>query len=101
MQILPFKDNMPKLNNQQHAKLVYWSALRGYQLKRYPDFWCYDTLKSDGTFCKLNLDENYLVLFFVGDKGIMFSTIRKLNSENRHYISDIGKEFEIGIIANE
>ena len=101
MQIIKFTDNMPKLHNQQTAKLIYWSALRGYQLKQYPDFWKFDTLKSDNTYYKLRLEENYLVLFFVGDKGIMFSTIRKLNSENRHYISDIGKEFKIEVIQDE
>lgn len=100
MQTLQFTDNMPKLNNQKTVKLVYWSALRGYQLKQYPDLWKYDTLKSDGTCYKLKLDENYLVLFFVGDKGIMFSTIRKLNSKNRHYITDIGKNFKIEVIDN-
>lgn len=97
MKILKFTDNMPKLHVQTSAKLVYWSALRGYQLKHYLDLWKYDTLKSDGSLYKLKLDENYLVLFFVGDKGIMFSSIRKLNSENRHFITDMGKDFQIEI----
>lgn len=98
MQTLLFTDNMPKLHGQTTATLVYWSAMRGYQLKQYPDLWKYDTLKSDGSLYKLKLDENYLVLFLVGEKGIMFSTIRKLNSENRHYITDIGEVFKIEVI---
>ena len=97
MQILKFTDNMPKLHGQTTAKLVHWDALRGYQLKHCQDLWKYDTLKSDGTYYKLKLDENYLLLFFVGDKGVMFSSIRRLNSENRHYITDIGQDFRIEI----
>ena len=98
MQTIKFTDNMPKLQGQTTATLVNWGAMSGYQLQKHPDFWNYDTLKSDGTNYKLNNDGNYLILYFVGDKGILFSTIRKLNEVNKHYITEIGKQFKIEII---
>lgn len=101
MKKLLFADNMPKLCDQNTATLVYWTAMAGCQLKQHQDFWLYDTLKSDGTFYKLNKDGRYLVLFFVGDKGILFSTIRKLNDENRHYLEEVGEVFNIEVVTND
>lgn len=98
MQKLKFADNMPKLHGQTKATLVYWTALFGFQLEQHPSLWQYDTLKSDGTYYKLNPQGKYFLLFFVGEKGIMFSTIRKLNDENKHYMTDVNKEFEIEVI---
>lgn len=98
MEKIQFADNMPKLHGQKKATLVYWSALFGFQLEQHPSLWKYDTLKSDGSYYKLNPQEKYFLLFFVGDKGIMFSTIRKLNDSNKHYMSEVNKEFEIEVI---
>lgn len=97
MEVIKFTDNMPKLHNQTTATLVYWGAMTGHQLKKHPDLWKYDTKKSDGTNYKLNPDEHYLLLFFVGDKGIMFSTLRKLSLENKPYIQKVGQEFRIEV----
>ena len=97
MKVLKFADNMPKLHGQTTAKLVYWSALAGCQLAQHPELWQYDTLKSDGTTYKLNPNGRYFLLFFVGNKGIMFSTIRKLNDDNKHYMSEVNQEFRIEV----
>ncbi len=98
---IKFADNMPKLHGQTSATLVYWSALAGCQLAKHPALWDYDTKKSDGTIYKLNPYGRYLLLFFVGDKGIMFSTIRKLNEENKHYMSEVNERFTIEIVNQE
>lgn len=96
--VLKFADNMPKLHGQTEATLVYWSALAGCQLAAHPALWEYDTKKSDGTIYKLNPDGRYFLLFFVGDKGIMFSTIRKLNEENKHYMQEVNQKFRIEVV---
>lgn len=98
MKIIKFADNMPKLQGQKTAKLVFWSALTGNQLAKHPELWKYDTLKSDGTNYKLNKNCYYFLLFFVGDKGIMFSTIRKLVDENKHYMSEVNETFKIEVL---
>ena len=96
--VLKFTDNMPKLHGQTTATLVYWSAMAGCQFAEHKSFWNYDTQKSNGSTYKLNPDGRYLILFFVGDKGIMFSTIRKFNDENRHYIEEVNQQFRIEVI---
>lgn len=95
--VIRFADNMPKLHGQQTATLVYWSALAGCQLAKHSWLWHYDTLKSDGSNYKLNPDGRYFLLFFVGNKGIMFSTIRKLNEENMHYMNEVNEIFRIEV----
>ena len=96
--VIKFADNMPKLHGQTEATLVYWSALAGCQLAEHPALWNYDTKKSDGSIYKLNPDGRYLLLFLVGDKGIMFSTIRKLNDENKHYMLEVNQKFRIEVV---
>ena len=96
--ILKFADNMPKLHGQTRATLVYWTALAGCQLKNHSALCDYDFEKSDSRRYKLNDYGRYFLLFFVGDKGIMFSTIRKLNDENRHYMKEVNQEFRIEVI---
>ena len=96
--VLKFADNMPKLHGQTEATLVYWSALAGCQLAEHPALWNYDTRKSDGSIYKLNPDGRYLLLFLVGDKGIMFSTLRKLNDENKHYMQEVNQKFRIEVV---
>lgn len=99
--IIKFASNMPKLHGQTSATLVFWSALAGCQLAKHPALWNYDTKKSDGTIYRLNPYGRYLLLFFVGDKGIMFSTIRKLNEDNKHYMQEVNEQFRIEVIDHE
>lgn len=99
--IIKFASNMPKLHGQTSATLVFWSALAGCQLAKHPALWNYDTKKPDGTIYRLNPYGRYLLLFFVGDKGIMFSTIRKLNEDNKHYMQEVNEQFRIEVIDHE
>lgn len=97
MEILEFKYNMPKLCNQRKAKLVYHNVITMIGLEKYKDLLKYDLDKGDGKDFQLDNSQYYLILLFVGDKGIMFTSLRKYNSENIAKYADIGKEFVIEI----
>lgn len=97
MEILKFKDNMPKLCNQRKATLVYHNVITVIGLEKYKYLLKYDLYKSDGDIFPIDKSQYYLILLFVGDKGIMFSTLRKYNSENVAKYADIGKEFLIEV----
>ena len=107
MKTLEFKDNMPKLHNQKFAELV---MVVGFDPianlyagnGRYKKFLEYDLKMSDGTeFNDGSVPaQPLMVLFFVGEKGIMFSTLRKSNEENiEKYANSFGETFKIEIEA--
>lgn len=98
---IKFDCNYPKLCNQAHAKLVWIDEIRDCDfILKYPHLKAlfeYDTKQPDGKFYNIKRGD-YLLLLFVGDKGIMFSTVRRDNPSNRSkYINKIGKLFVVEV----
>lgn len=99
--VIKFDCNYPKLCNQAQAKLVWIDEIRDCDfVLKYPALKAlfeYDTKRPDWSFFNINRGD-YLLLFFAGDKGIMFSTLRRDNPSNRSkYINKIGKWFDVEI----
>ena len=94
--VIKFDCNYPKLCNQAHAQLVKVEEV--YLLPdslKYQALVEYDTKRPDGTYLKLKR-ATYLLLFFVGDKGIMFSTFRTPSTENvNKFLDKEGSWFEV------
>lgn len=81
MQEIRFNHNYKKLHNQKTAYLIYTYVVVGKELSK--EYIKYDT---DGKY-KIEDEQEYLQLFFIGNKGIPFSTLRKYNYENRQKYS--------------
>lgn len=85
MKELRFNKNYKKLFNQCKARLIDSKLVTLDQLNK--DFIKYDTdCEEGGSF--LFTEDLYLCLFFVGDKGIPFTTLRKFNEYNFRYYCD-------------
>lgn len=98
---IKFDCNYPKLCNQAHAKLVWIDEIRDCDFTlKYPHLKAlfeYDTKRPGGKLYNIKRGD-YLLLLFVGDKGIMFSTVRRDNPSNRSkYINKIGKLFDVEV----
>ncbi len=96
---LLFDCNYNKLQGQKTATLVaMFPDVTGEQLTAHlPLLVEYDCRRPDGSFKPIN-NGNYLLLFFVGEKGALFSTLRKATNENYwHYKNNIGETFDIVI----
>lgn len=95
-----FDSNYKKLHNQKMARLLgIFSGIekRNFE-ERMPYFYKYDCERPDGSFYLINDKENYLLLFFVGEKGALFSTLRKATDENYWlYKNNVGATFDIKI----
>lgn len=95
-----FDNNYPKLHNQKQARLVLaLQEIPGEMLrKNFFDLMMYDTERDDGLYYGIKEDEEYMLLLFVGEKNIMFSTLRKQNQENVElYAESIGELFSITV----
>lgn len=102
MRKINFSHNYIKLQDQTSATLL---AVFPLKLSRndesHNSLIAYDTAIKDGGNYKLRSGE-YVVLLFLGNKGIPFTTIRShigmygLNKEE-YYTKHIGEEFEIVI----
>ncbi len=104
MKIIKFKDNYPKLHNQTSAKLVFVLSIPEKLLRKvFNDLWMYDTLCSDGkNRLSYQVGQRFLLLLFLGDKNILFTTLRTDNEENRaKYFNSIGAEFKLEVANNE
>ena len=100
MQTIKFNDNYPKLHNQTTAKLVamFDNVSANILFRQFPDLLKFDTKKQDGSYFEIEPRNSFLLLLFVGNKNIMFSTLRKSNDENFWlYKNSIGEEFNIVI----
>lgn len=83
-----FKKNFSKLHNQTQALLIRIIEKKGTDLCQ--DFIEYDT---DNQY-PIDKNQYYLVLYFIGNKLIPFTSIRKYNDENLlKYV--FGAEFNI------
>ena len=97
---LLFDCNYNKLQGQKTATLVaMFPDVTGEQLTAHlPLLVEYDCRRPDGSFYLINNKENYLLLFFVGEKGALFSTLRKATDENYWlYKNNVGETFDIKI----
>lgn len=97
---LLFDCNYNKLQGQKTATLVaMFHDVTGEQLTAHlPLLVEYDCRRPDGSFYLINDKENYLLLFFVGEKGALFSTLRKATDENYWlYKNNVGATFDIKI----
>lgn len=90
MNEIRFNRNYSKLHNQTRACLIQTAVLEGKYIKK--EFVDYDT---DNLY-KINKKETYLLLVFVGEKIIPFTTLRKLTIENvKKYVGYEGDSFNI------
>lgn len=96
MNPIRFSHDYPKLWNQKTAKLVAVETVTVSDGLN-PSLKEYDTKTVEGGYFHI-ADGEYLQLVFVGDLGIPFSTLRKMNYENLdYYKSHVGKWFEVVI----
>ena len=96
MKQIIFNHNFKKLHNQKKAVLIQTATIKGVNVQK--EFIDYDTDKK----YKINKNEDYLFLVFVGDKMIPFTTIRKLNIKNvKKYVGYEGDYFDIVIQEKE
>ena len=94
MEKIKFNRNYKKLHEQTEAKLVYFEIHYGKTLNE--EYVKYDT---DGKYTFV-YNHKYIVLYFVGNKGIPFSSLRKLNKENKKkYFDKVGEKFKIIVEA--
>lgn len=103
-----FSYNYKKLAGQTSATLIGVEdfILNKENREKYREFLMKDTEKEDGTFYELR-NGNYIIMFFRGNKGIEFTTIRyakpfyygKCFDRKAWALDRIGKEFKI-IIKN-
>lgn len=98
---ISFDENYPKLHNQTVAKLlltvtnVSGQLLKRGTLKYVTEF---DTLRSDGRHYHIDEKKEYMILLFLGNKRILFTSIRAQNNENTEkYCNSVGECFSISI----
>lgn len=93
MNSIKFAYPYSKLHNQKSGFLVWVTEV--FIGDNFPkESYLYDT---DGKY-KLERNQIYLQLIFLGDKEIPFTTYRKVNEENkRKYVNHIGEIFSFEI----
>lgn len=96
MKQIIFNHNFKKLHNQKKAVLIQTATVKGENIQK-------EFVKYDADFLfEFDKKETYLLLIFVGDKMIPFTTLRKLNIENvKEYIGYEGDYFDIVIQEKE
>lgn len=97
---IKFDNNYPKLQEQQLARLVMviQDISGSMLLNDFGFLTAYDTIRDDGRFYNIDPDKDYMLLLFVGDKNIMFSSLRKQNGENAIlYAESVGELFKITV----
>jgi hypothetical protein len=95
-----FSHNYPKLHNQTKANLLF--IIKIHRSKLNPDFVEYDTVFADSNGIKSHFDlpySDYLVLVFIGNKLIPFTTVRPYSQQKwNFYKSNVRKWFEIVVV---
>lgn len=102
MKTIRFNDNYPKLHGQTEAKLVFILSIPEKSLRTvFNDLWLYDTLCSDGKYRQaFSVGQRFLLLLFLGDKNILFTTLRTDNEENRaKYFNFVGQDFKLEVAS--
>lgn len=101
---IKFDNNYPKLHNQKEARLLMViQDVSGELLNNeFYHLMKFDSLRDDGLLYNIKPEETYMLLLFVGDKNIMFPTLRKQNEENAIlYAESVGEFFTITIKPKE
>lgn len=97
---IEFAHNYPKLHGQKTAYLIHVESDVLARLSQ--KLIEYDTqyIDADGTKRYYQLSGYFmLVLYFMGDYGIPFTTIRKATTEKQRFYQDnIGEKFQITIL---
>lgn len=100
MNTIKFSKEYVKLHGQRFAKLLAVYPLH-LNIETYKELIEYDTTATDGTRYPLKSGK-YIQLFFAGDKGIPFCTIRSdkpamngMKSKWDYYTERIGQDFAI------
>ena len=100
MNKIRFLGEYVKLNGQRKAKLLDVLSVHINESECHSELLKYDTLRTDGSRYNIT-DGSYLLLFFLGDKGMLFTTIRRWTYEQMLYYKErIGKMFDIVIIPD-
>lgn len=97
---ISFDNNYPKLHNQTAAELLLViNDVSGAMLNTVCErVTKYDTLRGDGKYYHIENDQVFMILVFLGDKGIPFTSIRKMNQENiDKYCDSVGEVFLIDV----
>jgi len=98
MSVIKFSHDYPKLWHQTSAVLIDVWLIKKEAFPLAQELIDYDTRTSKGKFYPLPKND-YLQLFFVGNKGIPFCTIRRRTPEKEEYYnSKIKERFEIKLI---
>lgn len=96
MKSIKFSHDYPKLHGQKTARLIGVLTVTPDELHR--QFIEYDTVNKEGGHYKLPKAEKFLILLFLGDKNILFTTIRRMTAEKlAYYLNQVDMEFEIKI----
>lgn len=95
---IKFSHDYPKLHSQKYAKLLYVTVRDKKELSE--DFIEYDTAYGDGWNYNLP-DGQLLLLCFIGEKHIPFTTARKYSHEKEvDYRKSVGYEYEICVLTS-
>lgn len=95
-----FIKNYSKIQNQKFARLIgVFSGMTGELLRtKFPDLMYYDTALKNGMFYQIEKNQSYLMLLFLGNRDLLFTSFRKENEENiEKYADSIGDMFKIVI----
>jgi len=93
---LKFNSNYLKLHNQKKAELIkVWLDHKDFFSDEFIE---YDTKKEDGSYYELDRGV-YIVLLYLGDDNIPFTTIREYSRiKLQSYETLIGKKYDIEIV---
>jgi len=92
-----FSGEYVKLHGQRKARLLDVMPMEIGEYNLHTELVKYDTIRTDGSRYNLT-DGSYILLLFYGDKGFMFTTIRRGTYEKMLYYEErIGQEFDVVI----
>lgn len=96
MNKIKFISNFPKLWNQSTAKLVDIKLIDRDNIHQ--DFIEYDTKMENGEYYNLGEHKKFIVLYFIGDKGIPFCTLRSFTFDKfADYLNKLTRMFLIEV----
>lgn len=97
---IKFAKNFIKLHNQTHAELI---DVRTIDLSLLSDIEFQELIEidakaEDGSYFPLDRNSQYVLLIFLGNKNIPFTTLRKISSYEK-YVQLINHIFDIRVIS--
>jgi hypothetical protein len=98
MNEIKFSHNYPKLHGQKSARLLDILLMDRMQLSN--SFVDYDTTYNGGKFPLL--DNDYMVLIFIGNELIPFTTVRKFEAQKyAYYHNQLNEWFSVVVKSTE